>query len=227
MSNGRHISRREFVKSGAVASAGLTLGVRAGLARVLENADDGVRAGLTPNVYLRIQPDDKILYWVTRSEMGQGVRTTLPLILAEELEVAPESLQLMQAQTTPAFQGVRLRTSGSGSSVGTARTLRKAGATAREMLVSAAAAEWSVPRGECRAENGAVIHVPNGKKLSYGKLALAAAKLPVPQDPPLKEIKNFSRIGKPVRRTDGPQIVRGQARYGLDVRVPGMMYAAL
>ena len=227
MSAARGISRRDFVKSSAVAGAGLTLGVHAGLARVLVSENATAQAGFSPNVYLRIQPDEKILYWVTRSEMGQGVRTTLPLILAEELEVAPESLQLMQAQTTPVFRGVRLRTSGSGSSVGTARTLRKAGATAREMLISAAAAKWSVPRGECRAENGAVVHDAGGKRLSYGKLALAAAKLPVPQDPPLKEIKNFSRIGKPVRRSDGPEIVRGQARYGLDVRVPGMMYAAL
>lgn len=222
----RQLSRREILKSGAVAAAGLTLGVNGAFARVL--AGEGAeQAGFSPNVYLRIQTDGKILYWVTRSEMGQGVRTTLPLILAEELEVDPAALTLMQAQTAPAFKGIRLRTSGSGSSVGTARILRRAGATAREMLISAAAEEWRVERSECRAENGAIVHAASGERLSYGKLADAAAKLPVPQDPPLKNIKDFQRIGKPVRRSDGPEIVRGAARYGLDVRVPGMVYAAL
>lgn len=226
MSATRQISRRQILKSGAVAAAGLKLGVNSVIARVLAGKG-AAGAGFSPNVYLQIRADGKILYWVTRSEMGQGVRTTLPLILAEELEVDPGALTLMQAQTVPAFKGIRLRTSGSGSSVGTARILRRAGATAREMLISAAAEEWRVERGECRAENGAIVHTASGKRLSYGKLADAAAKQPVPQDPPLKSIREFQRIGKPVRRSDGPEIVRGAARYGMDVRVPGMVFAAL
>jgi len=159
--------------------------------------------------------------------MGQGVRTTLPMMLAEELEVDWRKLELVQAATTPEFKGVRLRTSGSSSSIGTLRALRQAGATAREMLISAAAMRWNVDRAHCHAENGSVIHDGTYSTLTYGDLALDASRLPVPQQVPLKDPKTFRVIGRPIRRSDGPEIVRGMARYGLDVRVPGMLYAAL
>jgi isoquinoline 1-oxidoreductase subunit beta len=227
MSAPRGISRREFVKSGAIAGAGLILAARAGTALVWSAHGGGNAPGFSPSVYLRIQPDNQIFYWVTRSEMGQGVRTTLPMILAEELEADYRSLQLVQAPTIPAFKGIRLRTSGSGSSVGTARALRQAGATAREMLITAAANNWAVDRKECRAENGFVVHGESAGRLSYGELALAAAKLEVPKEVVLKAFKDFKLIGKPVRRFDGPAIVQGQARYGFDVRQPGMRFAAI
>ncbi len=214
------------MKSGAIAGAGLILGVRGGLARVL-GQDASEMAGFSPNVYVRINPDNEILFWVTRSEMGQGIRTTLPLFLAEELEVDPAKLTLIQATTVPKFKQIRLRTSGSGSSVGTARTLRRAGATAREMLITAAANDWRVDRKECQAAEGFIEHAASGRRMSYGELANAAARLPVPQDATLKDPKDFRWIGKPTRRVDGPEIVRGTARYGLDVRVPGMRFAAL
>jgi isoquinoline 1-oxidoreductase beta subunit len=227
MSASRGVSRREFVKRGAIVGAGLTLVANSGLVRMLvKGAAEGID-GFSPSVYLRIQSDNKILFWVTRSEMGQGVRTTLPLFLAEELEVDPRKLELIQATTVPAFKGIRLRSSGSSSSAGTARTLRRAGATAREMLITAAANEWQVDRKDCRATNGFIEHSGSGMRLSYGQLANAAATLPVPKDAPLKDPKDFLAIGKPARRVDGPAIVRGTARYGMDVRVPGMRYAAV
>ena len=224
MSASRGISRRDFVKSSAYAGAGLVL-VFHPVTSALASTDAEI--SFAPSVYLRIQPEGKIQYWVTRSEMGQGVRTTLPMLLAEELEVDCAALELLQAPTVPAFKEIRLRTSGSGSSVGTARTLRKAGATAREMLITAAAAEWSVAREECRAENGFIVHAGSGRRLSYGHLASAAAKLEPPKEVPLKDPKNFRLIGKPVRRLDGPDIVHGRARYGFDVRVPEMCFAAV
>ena len=227
MSAPRGISRREFVKSGAMAGAGLILAARAGTVLAWSAHEGGNGPGFSPSVYLRIQPDNQIFYWVTRSEMGQGVRTTLPMILAEELEADYRSLQLVQAPTIPAFKGIRLRTSGSGSSVGTARALRQAGATAREMLITAAANNWVVDRKECRAESGFVVHGESGGRFSYGELALSAAKLEVPKDVPLKAFKDFKLIGKPVRRFDGPATVQGQARYGFDVRQPGMRFAAI
>ncbi len=226
MSASREISRREFVKSGVIAGAGLTLAVRGGLVRVLTQAGSEM-AGFSPSVYLRINPDNQILYWVTRSEMGQGIRTTLPILIAEELEVDPGKLELIQASTIPKFKEIRLRTSGSGSSVGTARTLRRAGATAREMLITAASNKWRIDRKECRAANGFIEHAASGRRLSYGDLANAAASIPAPKDVPMKDPKDFRWIGKPARRVDGPEIVRGTARYGLDVRVPGMRFAAL
>jgi isoquinoline 1-oxidoreductase beta subunit len=158
--------------------------------------------------------------------MGQGVRTNLPATLAEELEVELSKVKLDQAMPGARFKGIRLRTSGSGSSSGTFMALRRAGATAREMLISAAAQQWNIDRSSCRAELGFVVDSA-GRKLSYGKLAEAAAKLPVPENAPLKDPKNFRLIGKPLKRIDGPTIVRGQATYGFDVRVPGMLFAVM
>src|SRR5579864_6954884 len=220
------LSRREFVKSGVIAGAGFTLTVHGAFARVLTQAGSKT-AGFSPSVYLQIRPDNQILYWVTRSEMGQGVRTTLSILIAEELDVDPRMLGLIQAPTVPKFKEIRLRTSGSSSSVGTARTLQRAGAIAREMLITAAADVWHVDRKECHAVNGFIEHTASGKRLSYGDLANRAANVPVPQNVPLKDPKTFQWIGKPIRRVDGPQIVRGTAQYGMDVRVPGMRFAAL
>ena len=108
--------------------------------------------------------------------MGQGVRTTLPMMLADELEVDWSQVQLVQAPTIPRFKGIRLRTSGSGSTVGTYNALRKAGATARAMLIAAAAEQWSVPPDTCRAQAGTVTHLASGRKATYGALAESAAR---------------------------------------------------
>jgi isoquinoline 1-oxidoreductase beta subunit len=215
------LNRRQFVQTSAVAGASLVIAFR--FPEALSNTEPVV---FGPNAYIRISSDNIVTLSITRSEMGQGVRTNLPATLAEELEVELSKVMLEQAMPGARFKGIRLRTSGSGSSAGTFMALRRAGATAREMLISAAAQQWNVDRSSCRAELGFVVD-NSGRKLSYGKLAEAAAKLPVPENPPLKDAKQFRLIGKPLKRIDGPAIVRGQAKYGFDVRVPGMLFAVM
>ncbi len=217
------IARRTFLRTSAAAGAGLTLGFH-----LMEVESSGaVTTVFEPNAYIRITPDDVVTLWVTRSEMGQGVRTNLPAALAEELEVDLKKVRLEQAMPGARFKGIRLRTSGSGSSSGTFLALRRAGATAREMLIAAAAQRWGVSASSCRAEGGTVIHQSTGRSLTYGQLAEAAGMQAAPAEPRLKDAKDFRLLGKPLRRVDGPQIVRGEAIYGFDVRVPGMLVGVM
>ena len=213
-------TRRDFLKTAA--GTGLVLAIDL---KAFCSAES--KAEFAPNAYIEIRPDNGIRLWVTRTEMGQGVRTTLPMMLADELEVDWSQIQLEQAATVPRFKGIRLRTSGSGSTVGTYNTLRKAAATARAMLIGAAAEQWGVEPATCRAQAGAVVHTASGKTATYGQLANAASKRPVPENPPLKDPKDFRYIGKPMKRTDGQAILTGKANYGLDTRVSGMLYAVV
>jgi isoquinoline 1-oxidoreductase beta subunit len=213
-------TRRAFLKTAAGAGLVLALDVKAFCA-------SEAKTDFSPNAYIEIRPDNTIRLWVTRTEMGQGVRTTLPMMLADELEVDWSQIQLEQAATVPRFKGIRLRTSGSGSTVSTYNALRKAGATARVMLVGAAAEKWNVDPATCRAQAGKVLHPPSGRKATYGQLADAASKRAVPENPALKDPKDFRYIGKPMKRTDGGAILTGKATYGLDTRVPGMLYAVV
>ena len=215
------LTRREFIRRSALAGSGLVLS-----AFVPELALGDVH-DFAPNAFLRITPEDTVTITVIRHEMGQGVRTLLPMIVAEELEADWSRVKIEQAVTGPRFKGIRLHTSGSGSSRGAYDTLRKAGAAAREMLVGAAAERWKVPAESCRAENGAIVHRGSGRRLRFGQVAAAAARRPVPTDPKLKTPDQFKLLGKPVKRIDGPDIVTGRACYGLDVRVPGMLYASI
>jgi isoquinoline 1-oxidoreductase beta subunit len=220
------LTRREFLQRSAQAGAGLV--IASWVPEWTHAADAPARgAALAPNAFVRIAPDESITVTVIRHEMGQGVRTLLPMMVAEELEADWRRIRVEQPVTGPAFKGVELHTSGSGSSRGTVMVMRRAGATAREMLVAAAAARWSVPATECQAKLGEVIHTPTGRKLSYGRLASEAARLPVPQDPKLKTPDQFTVLGKSRARVDGPDIVTGRARYGLDVKIPGMVYASI
>ncbi len=216
------VSRRTFL-GGAGAAAGLALAFRL---PDLAIADPAIEA-FDPNAYLRITPDGTVTLWVTHLEMGQGVRTLLPMILAEELEADWETLRIEQASPGARFKGIQLHTSGSGSSSGSYRLLRVAGATAREMLVAAAAARWQVEPASCRAERSRVRHEASGRQLGYGALASAAARLRVPTDPPLKAPSQFVLLGKPMKRVDGPAIVTGRAQYGSDVRLPGLLFASI
>jgi isoquinoline 1-oxidoreductase beta subunit len=215
------LTRREFLQRSALAGSGLVLSTFVPELALADEPD------FAPNAFLRIGADDTVTIAVIRHEMGQGVRTLLPMMVAEELEADWSRVRLEQAVTGPRFKGIRLHTSGSGSSRGTYETLRKAGAAAREMLVGAAAETWRVPAESCRAEDGAVVHVPSGRRLTYGRLATAAARRPVPADPKLKTPDQFKLLGKPIKRIDGPAIVTGRAQYGLDVRVPGMVFASI
>jgi isoquinoline 1-oxidoreductase subunit beta len=216
------VTRRAFLKNNVLAGAGLAIAFRLDTARTAE-----APAAFEPNAYIRIAPDNTITLAVTRSEMGQGVRTNLPAALAEELEVDLNQVRLEQAMPGARFKGIRLRTSGSGSSSATFQALRRAGATAREMLISAAAQTWNVKSEACHAEHGSVVHPSSGRKLTYGELAERAAQQPVLANPPLKDPKDFRLIGKPVPRLDGPAIVQGSAIYGFDARIPGMLVAVM
>jgi isoquinoline 1-oxidoreductase beta subunit len=217
------LTRRSFLQTTASAGACLIVGFR--LPRIARTEDSA--AAFRPNAFIEILGDNTVKLWVTRTEMGQGVRTTLPIVLAEELEVDLAKIQFEQAMPGGRFAEIRLRTSGSGSSSGTFRALRRAGAAAREMLISAAAETWGVDRATCRANLGSVLHEPSGRSLTYGQLAERAARFPVPATPPLKKLSDFRLIGKPMGRIGGSEIARGQSIYGFDVRVPGMLVAVM
>jgi isoquinoline 1-oxidoreductase subunit beta len=213
------LSRRDFLTVGAAAGAGLVIGF------YLPHGSNGTKNTFAPNAYLKIAPDGKITIVVARSEMGQGVRTSLPMILAEELEADWKQITIEQAGASTLYGD---QTTGGSASVRTTwDPMRRAGAAAREMLISAAALELGVPRASCKAENSAVIHADSNRRLSYGQLASKAAALPIPTDPPLKQAKDYQLVGKPVPRLDVPSKIDGSAEYGIDFRLPGMKYAAL
>ena len=214
------VSRRDFIVAGAAAGAGLVIGVYLPHGRIHQAGD-----AFSPNAYLKITPDNRVTVVVARSEMGQGVRTSLPMILAEELEADWKQIQIEQAGASTLFGD---QTTGGSASVRTCwDPMRKAGAAAREMLISAAALQWGVARASCKAENGAVVHAPSSRRAAYGELASKAATLPVPTDVVLKQAKDYKIVGKPLPRLDTPAKVNGSAAYGIDFRVPNMKYAVL
>ena len=213
------INRREFLETGVAAGASLLIGFH------LPAFDRGATQSFKPNAWIEIRPDGVVTIWTGRSEMGQGVKTAMPMIVAEELEADWTRVQVAQADADPAY-GDQF-TVGSRSVRSGFEPLRRAGAAAREMLIGAAALTWKVPREACRARNGMVEHVATGRRLGYGSLAALAATLPVPADPPLKPPSEFRILGTRVPRVDTPDKVSGEAVYGIDVRVPGMVYAAV
>lgn len=214
-------SRRDFVKTGALATGGLLLGFRLG-------ASAEQAATFSPNAWVTITPDGGITLTCHRNEMGQDVHTSLAMLLAEELHVDPRRVRVVQAPVAPVYINAMLggQITGGSTSVRDAwMPLRQAGAAARTMLVSAAAARWNVPAGQLRAENGFVIS--GNRRASYGSLATAASALPVPQDVPLKDPAQFGVIGQAIPRLDGSDKARGRTVYGMDVKLPGMLYAAM
>ena len=213
------INRREFLETGVAAGASLLIGFH------LPAFDRGAAKPFKPNAWIEIRPDGVVTIWTGRSEMGQGVKTAMPMIVAEELEADWTRVQVAQADADPAY-GDQF-TVGSRSVRSGFEPLRQAGAAAREMLIGAAALTWKVPREACRARNGMVEHVATGRRLGYGDLATLAATLPVPADPPLKPSAEFRILGTRVPRVDTPDKVDGTAVFGLDVRVPGMVYATV
>jgi isoquinoline 1-oxidoreductase beta subunit len=157
--------------------------------------------------------------------MGQGVRTSLAMLLAEELEADWSRIKLLQASPGPGFEDIG--TGGSDSIRDGWKILRKAGAAAREMLITAAAMHWKVERNTCAAGEGSIVHTPTGRRLPYGELVADAAKLSLPENPPLKRAGDYKIIGQPTARIDGRDIVMGRARYGIDIAIPGMLHASL
>ena len=217
-------TRREFLRTGAIAGAAalvLQLPRKAG-GRVVKS--DPAAAPFSPNPWLSIDRSGKVTLTASYSEMGQGCRTAVPMLLAEELGADWSQIELRHARPGKDFPD--MRTSGSSSVQDGWNPVRQAGAAARAMLIAAAAARWNVDPSVCRAENGKVFE-GGGRSLPFGALVEAASKLPVPKDPPLKDAKAYTIVGTRVRRYDGPAIVAGAAKYGLDVKVPGMKNAAV
>ena len=213
------LSRREFVVAGAAAGAGLVIGF------YLPHKSGSHEESFSPNAYLRITPDNKVTIVVARSEMGQGVRTALPMILAEELEADWKQIQIEQAGASTLFGD---QTTGGSASIRTTwDPMRKAGAAAREMLITAAALTWNVARSSCIAESGRIKHSATNRSLSYGELASKATTLPVPTDVPFKQSKDYKIVGQRLQRLDSPSKVKGEAIFGIDYRLPGMRFAVL
>ncbi len=226
------VGRRVFLQRTALASGGLVLALAlppsAGGPRATGEARGGQRGGQL-NAWLRIGADDSITIIVDRSEMGQGVYTALPMLLAEELEVDLSRIKIVAAPVGDAYVNALNggQITGTSNSIPDAwEKLRKAGAQARLMLIAAAAQMWHVKPSDCHAANGKVANA-QGKSASYGQLAEAAARMPVPKDITLKDASQFRLIGKPLPRLDTPDKVDGSAEFGLDVRLPGMLYAVI
>lgn len=221
------MTRRDFLSSTGKLTGGLILGF------YLPHSSSLVYAAETAvaiNAWLRVGTDNKVTVFVAHSEMGQGVYTSLPMLIAEELEVDWNNIKVEMSPTggedykNPLI-GQQL-TGGSTSIRGRWESLRQAGASAREMLIHAAAKQWQVNPQECQAKEGQVIH-RSGKTLTYGQLAQVAAQLPPPAAPPLKSPKQFKIIGQALKRLETPEKVEGRALYGIDVQVPNMLYATV
>jgi isoquinoline 1-oxidoreductase beta subunit len=199
--------------------------------RVLAAAAKATPPVFAPNAFIRIGTDGRITLIMCQVEMGQGTYTSMPMLLAEELEVGLDQVRLEHAPPDDKLYANPLfgdQETGASTSVKVFyEPLRRAGATARTMLVVAAAATWKVDPASCRAQKGVVIHSPTGRTLTYGALAEKAAKLPVPAQVALKDPKDFKLIGTPAKRLDTPAKVNGTAQYGIDVRLPGMKIATV
>ena len=218
--------RRQFLQLSTSSSAALIIAFQlpaCASARLLSPGE--ITPSFAPNAFLQITSDGNVTIWCAKSEVGQGVRTSLPMIVAEELGCDWQRVSIAQADLDPKFgnQG----TGGSLSVRTSYANLRKAGAAAREMLLTAAASHWHVPSSECRVEHSFVLHSPTQRKLPFHQLIAAAAELPAPQEPPLRDPKSFQLIGKSTRRTDSLLKVTGAAKFGLDSRIPGMLVASI
>ena len=218
------VDRRHFLKVSSSATAGLSLGFF-----VPERA----LAAEVPqlNVWVEVEPNDTVVIRYARAEMGQGSMTSAPMIIAEELDADWKKVRVEYATAHDNLRSKRaygdMASVGSRTIRNSQEYLRKAGATAREMLVAAAAQQWNVPASECKASLNKVTHTPSKRSLSYGQLATAAAKLQAPKEVQLKDPKEWTLIGKSIPRVDIPSIVTGRIKYGIDTQLPGMLHAAV
>ena len=222
------LKRRSFIKTSALAATGLIIGFTYDLKNILA-ANTKIRNEL--GMWIRVLPDGTITLIVPSSEMGQGVNTSLSMILAEELEADWRSIKTETAPANSDYSNPESNsgqmTVGSSSVKGFWEPLKKAGASAKLMLKMSAAQKWGVPFEECLAKSGYIFHINSSRKLSYGELAEAAGKLDIPSDAPLKNSKDYNLVGKPIQRLDIPSKTNGSAQFGIDVRLPEMMYASI
>ena len=222
------MERRYFLKLTVGMSGGLLIGLCVPEIPLLA-ADDQTASSAMPNAFVRIGTDERITVIVNHSEMGQGVYTSLPMLLADELDadwgkIGFESAPVDKVYNHPVF-GIQM-TGGSSSVSSGLMQFRQAGAAARAMLVAAAAEQWKVPSRSCKTSQG-VVSDGNGRKLTYGELALAAAKLRPPAEIQLKDPSQYTLIGKPLKRLDTPEKLNGKAIFGIDVKLPGMVVAVV
>jgi isoquinoline 1-oxidoreductase beta subunit len=216
-------SRRDFLTITAVTGGGLvmTIALPGCRPRTPATSPDA----LDPSVFVRIQPDNTVSVTIAKSEMGQGVRTSLAMLVAEELDADWNLVRVEQASFDPKYG--EMGTGGSSSVRGGWMRLRQSGAALRAMLVAAAAKEWGVDPSECRAEESTVRHEGSGRRASYGELATKAASIPVPADLTLKPKSAWKLLGRDRVGIDVPDILHGKAVYGLDLKVSGMLYASI
>ena len=231
------VTRRQFVLVAGAVGGALVLGISA--RRLRRPGPAAGRGPGTLNAFVRVEPSGRVTLVMPKVEMGQGTYTSLPMLIAEELEVSLDAVSLEAAPPNPEVygfvpdpstdEGLKFdQSTGTSLSIIQCWTpLRQAGATARLMLIQAAARRWGVPAASCHAENGMVIHASSGRRLGYGDLAAAAAALPVPAPPPLKAARDFRLIGHATRRLDGPSKVDGSARFGIDARPPHAKVAVI
>ena len=223
------ISRRSFILGGGAAGAGLVLGFH--LPMGSGNGRAAAAQAAEVNAWIVVQPDDTVIVRVARSEMGQGIFTGLPRLVAEELECDWNKVKPEYASVAEHYRRNRVYvsflTGGSQSTRMSHEYLRKAGAAAREMLIAAAAQQWGVPAGECRAADSVITHQPSGRTVTFGAVADAAARLTPPASVTLKPPEQWKLIGKSVKRFDVPDKVMGKPVFGIDVRVPDMLHAAI
>jgi isoquinoline 1-oxidoreductase beta subunit len=223
------LSRRRFLRTAAVTGGGLMLSLRlplAGRAAAAADSDEFV-----PNAFIRIGADGQVVLTMPYVEMGQGTYTSIPMLIAEELEVNLSQVRLEHAPPDEKVYANPLlgvqATGNSNAMRGAWQPLRQAGAIARSMLVSAAAKRWNVDPASCRAQSGEVLHVPTTRRLKYGELVVDAARIPIPDNVALKRRQDFKLIGTPAKRLDTPAKVNGTAVYGIDARPPGVKIATL
>jgi isoquinoline 1-oxidoreductase beta subunit len=221
-------NRGEFIRLAGAAGAGLGLAFT--LPSCARTSPGSNATAFAPNAWVAIAPDETVTIFVGKSEMGQGVITGLPTILADELDASIDRVRTEFALAEPQYNDPAFASMITGGSTSVAHMwmpLRHAGASARAMLVAAAAKQWGVDPSACTTREGVVYHAPSNRSASYGSLAGAAATLPVPENVPLKTPAEFTLIGRPRQRADIPLKVNGTAQYGIDIRLPGMMYAAI
>ncbi|HTC61889.1 MAG TPA: xanthine dehydrogenase family protein molybdopterin-binding subunit [Candidatus Saccharimonadales bacterium] len=230
--NAQGMDRRSFLRASATGAAGLLIGFyfhsdAESLAAAVETK---AGAPIVFNAWIHVGLDDNVTILIDKSEMGQSILTGLAMIAADELDCDWKKVRTEFAPADKVYFNPRFGVQGTGGSSGTPTSwnpLRKASATARAMLLQAAAQKWGVDVSQCRAENSTILHEPTKRRATYGSLAEAAAKLSVPQDVQLKTPDQYKLIGKPTPRLDTPLKVNGSAEYGIDVRLPGMLYAVV
>jgi isoquinoline 1-oxidoreductase subunit beta len=223
------LNRRDFVRLGSLFTGSLVLGVGASVC-VNQSIAEAQAGDFKPNAWLIVHPDEKVTVFVAKSEMGQGVATGMPTIVADELDVPFENVLVQFAPAAAVYKDPDFHiqiTGGSTSTLSSWMPLRTAGASARAMLIAAAAKTWGVDPSTLTTKAGSVIDAPNNRTATYGSLTGAAASMPVPAKPKLKTRDQFTLIGKVNKRIDTPLKVNGAAKYGIDVRVPGMKFASI